>query len=131
MQAQTSESITNQLRQCNDTFEAAFARQDSAGLARLYTPGGSLLPPGTGELKGQEAIRNFWQGAMDMGVAKAKLTTVEAEEHGDTAIETGQYVLSSTSGDTLDHGKYLVVWKHQGERWYLHRDIWNTSQSEG
>lgn len=100
-------------------------------MAELYTNEGSLLPPGAGELKGKQAIRDFWQGAMQLGVAKARLTTGEAEEHGDTATEIGNFVLSSATGDQIDHGKYLVIWKRQNDRWYLHRDIWNSSQSAG
>ncbi|HEV7346818.1 YybH family protein [Telluribacter sp.] len=131
MQTQTTESIIGQIRRCNDAFEAAFTRQDSEALAELYTNEGSLLPPGAGELKGKQAIRDFWQGAMQLGVAKARLTTGEAEEHGDTATEIGNFVLSSATGDQIDHGKYLVIWKRQNDRWYLHRDIWNSSQSAG
>jgi uncharacterized protein (TIGR02246 family) len=129
MDVSTTETITQQLRRCNDAFEAAFPNQDSVGLAALYTTDGVLLPPGMAEMKGTEAIQQFWQGAMQMGVGKAKLTTVEAEEYGDTAIEQGQFVLSGADGSELDHGKYIVVWKRQGDQWYLQRDIWNSSRS--
>ncbi|GAA4454693.1 hypothetical protein GCM10023189_21500 [Nibrella saemangeumensis] len=131
MQTQTTESIKDQIRRGNDAFEAAFARQDSKELSKLYTNDAALLPPGATEQKGPQTIGQFWQGAMDIGVAKAKLTTVEAEDYGDTAVEIGHYELSSATGDQLDHGKYVVVWKRQGDRWLLHRDIWNTSQSPG
>lgn len=90
-----------------------------------------MLPPGADTQKGPTAIQNFWQGAMQLGVAKATLTTAEAEELGDTAIEVGRYTLYSASDDLLDHGKYLVVWKRQNGQWFLHQDIWNTSQSAG
>ena len=66
-----------------------------------------------------------------MGVAKATLTTDEAEDLGDTAIEVGRFFLYSATDDLLDQGKYLVVWKRQNEQWLLHQDIWNTSQSAG
>lgn len=46
-----------------------------------------------------------------MGVAGAKLTTITAEELGDTAIEQGQFVLSGADGSQLDHGKYMVISK--------------------
>jgi uncharacterized protein (TIGR02246 family) len=131
MLTQTQHSITEQIRRCNDAFEAAFARHDSAALANLYTGDASLLPPGMDPQKGRSAIRDFWQGAMQMGVAKAMLATEEAEGLGDTAIEIGRFYLYSGTGDLLDQGKYLVVWKRQNEEWFLHRDIWNTSQSQG
>ncbi len=131
MQTQTSESIADQIRQCNDAFEAAFAQQDSATIADLYTEEADLLPPGADKLTGREAIANFWQGAMQMGVAKATLTTDEAEDLGDTTIETGNFSLYSATGDSLDQGKYLVIWKQRNDQWFLHKDIWNSSQSAG
>ena len=128
---ETQSSITEQIRRCNDAFEAAFARQDSAAMARLYTEEAVLLPPGADTQKGPTAIQNFWQGAMQLGVAKATLTTAEAEDLGDTVIEVGHYTLYSAADDLLDQGKYLVVWKRQKGQWFLHQDIWNTSQSAG
>lgn len=126
---QTTEPIEQQLRRCNDAFEAAFSAHDSAALAALYTPDAVLLPPGSPVVSGTSAIQQFWQGAMDMGVAAGQLTTVTAEVLGDTAIEQGQFVLSAADGTQLDHGKYVVIWKqHEGD-WHLHQDIWNSSQS--
>lgn len=129
MQTQSTPTIYDEIRQANDAFEAAFDRQDSTGMSQLYTPDAVLLPPGASEMEGPQAIAQFWQGAMQMGVAKAQLTTTEAEQHGDTTVEIGHFVLSGGNGDQLDHGKYLVVWKRQGDQWFLHRDIWNSSQS--
>ena len=28
----------------------------------------------------------------------------------------------------LDSGKYIVVWKREGDAWRWHRDIWNSSR---
>ena len=128
MQTQVTESIEQQLRRCNDAFQTTFSAKDSAGLAALYTPDAALLPPGSPEITGTLAIQQFWQGAMDMGVAAAKLTTVAAEELGDTAIEQGQFVLSDANGNPLDHGKYVVIWKQHEGHWHLHQDIFNSSQ---
>jgi ketosteroid isomerase-like protein len=53
------------------------------------------------------------------------LEIVEAEDHGDTAVEIGRYTLSG-GGQVMDRGKYLVIWKQKDGQWQLHRDIWNT-----
>ena len=112
----------------NQHFMDAFARGDAAGLANLYTVGGQLLPPNSEVVAGRDAIRAFWQGAMDMGLKEAKLDTVEAERTGETAVEVGKYTLRAAGGQVADAGKYVVVWKMEGGGWKLHRDIWNTSQ---
>ena len=113
----------------NKKFMAAFGQKDAAAVAKLYTAGGQLLPPGSDAVAGREAIQGFWQGAMDMGIAQATLDTLEVEIHRETAIEVGRYTLSGATGDVLDRGKYIVIWKLEGRSWKLSRDIWNTSQS--
>ena len=117
------------IRTADDSFESTFGRGDAAGMADLYTDNGMLLPTGSDFVRGKRAIEGFWQGAMDMGIKNAKLDIVEVEQHGDTAIEVGQYTLSSADEQVMDHGKYVVIWKHEDGVWKLHRDIWNSSVS--
>ena len=59
----------------------------AAGVAALYTEQGQLLPPNADFMIGRQAIQAFWQGAMDMGIATAKIEILEVEGHGDTVIE--------------------------------------------
>ena len=112
----------------NRNFMAHFGRQDAAGMASLYTASGCVMPANNEILSGTANVEAFWQGAFDSGLKEAVLETVELEEHGDTAIETGHYTLKAAGGAVADHGKYIVVWKNDGGTWKLHKDIWNTSQ---
>lgn len=113
----------------NEIFMKTFDNGDAAGVAALYTAEGELLPPGADAVVGQEAIAAFWTMVMGMGIASARLETVELDDQGDTAIEIGRYTLGTAGGEVADEGKYLVVWKNRGGEWKLHRDIWNTSRS--
>lgn len=121
-----TKDIRTAIRRADDEFEATYARGDAAGMVELYTEDGMLLPTGSDFVQGKPAIQQFWQGVMDMGIDVAKLEIVELEDHGDTAIEVGQYTLSG-DGQVMDRGKYLVTWKREDGQWRLHRDIWNTS----
>jgi len=112
----------------NKQFMEAFGRRDAATLANLYTVAGHLLPPHSEVVAGRDAIRTFWQGAMDVGITQAQLETVEVEGHGETAVEVGKYTLRAGGGQVADTGKYVVIWKAEGGTWKLHRDMWNTSQ---
>jgi uncharacterized protein (TIGR02246 family) len=118
------------IRTAADSFESTFKRGDAAGMADLYSANGMLLPTGSDFVKGKQAIEAFWQGAMDMGIKNAKLDIVEVEQHGDTAIDMGQYTLSNADGQVMDTGKYVVIWKHEDGTWKLHRDIWNSSLAQ-
>ncbi len=111
----------------NKKFMAAFSRKDAGAVAKLYTKGGQLFPPGSDVVSGSAAIQAFWQGALDAGLAQVTLDTVAVEGHRDTAIEVGRYTLRRADGQVADAGKYLVIWKVEGRSWKLHQDIWNTS----
>lgn len=56
------------------------------------------------------------------------LETVSVRAFGSTAIERGKYTLIAGT-EAVDTGKYLVVWRLEGGRWKLYRDIWNTSRT--
>ena len=115
----------------NAKFMDAFNQSDAAGVAALYTEDAALLPPNGDRIQGREAVQAFWQGAMDMGVTEAQLTTVQVGGGGDFAWEIGNYSLKiQPAGQEAmsDKGKYVVIWKKQTDGgWKLHVDIWNTS----
>jgi uncharacterized protein (TIGR02246 family) len=121
-------TVREAIRAADDQFVAAFNRGDAAGVAALYTEQGQLLPPNADFVIGREAIQAFWQGAMDMGIASAKIEILEVEEHGDTAIEVSTFALYAQGGQELDAGKFIVIWKRVGGEWKLHRDIFNSSK---
>jgi uncharacterized protein (TIGR02246 family) len=110
----------------NQEFEVALGRSDAAGLAAHYTQDGQLLPPNHGVVSGAEAIQAFWQGAIDGGITGVALETIELDEHGDTAIEVGQYTLNGADGQLVDKGKFIVIWKNEDGQWKLHRDMWSS-----
>jgi len=122
-----STGIRDAIAAANEGFMAAFNGGDAAGVAALYTEGAQLLPPNADVTAGREAIQAFWQGAMDMGIQSAQLEIVEVESHGDMAIEVSKYTLCGESGQVLDKGKYIVIWKRKSGHWKLHRDIFNSS----
>jgi ketosteroid isomerase-like protein len=57
------------------------------------------------------------------------LHAVEVEARGDMAGEIGVLTLTvpGDAGPTKVGGKYIVIWKRNGQTWQLHRDIWNTN----
>ena len=118
------------IKTMNQKFMDAFKRGDAAGIAALYTDEAKLLPPGNQMTTGREAIKSFWQGAMNKGIKEANLETVGIEAGGDLAYEIGRFALAvqPESGErTTLTGKYVVVWKKQAGAWKLHADIWNTN----
>jgi len=112
----------------NKKFGEFIRKGDAKALASLYTRDASLLPTGSAVVKGNEAVREFWAGAITgLKLKDADLKTVQVIGEGDAVTEMGEYRLKMEGGE--DRGKYVVLWKSTPEGWKLHWDIWNTSQA--
>ena len=127
MQAAHADVVRPAIEAANAQFSAAVARGDGSGLAALYAADGQVLPAGSEPIQGTDAIQKFWQGALDSGIAGVGLKTLEIFGHGSTATEVGQYELRDKAGKALDHGKYIVVWRREGGKWKLLRDMFSTN----
>jgi uncharacterized protein (TIGR02246 family) len=125
--AQSNNSLKKSIEAANGDFMAAFARRDGAGVAALYSEKGQLLQPNGNIVNGRAAIQTFWQGAIDSGLEKIKLETVEVQGLGGTVAEVGKYSILGGNGRVLDSGKYVVIWKRENGKWRLYRDIWNSN----
>jgi uncharacterized protein (TIGR02246 family) len=108
----------------NQAFIAAFLRGDAAAVSQLYTESAQVIAPGEPVARGRAEIQAAWQKAIDSGVKDVKLETLDVESAGDLAYETGTVKLVAKDGK-VDQARYVVVWKREGGRWKLHRDIWN------
>ena len=120
--------ISEGISKTNEAFMAALANGDAAGVVSLYTEDGQILPPNTDLISGSQNIQNFFQGFIDSGLSVISLVSTEVEGMGDTAIEVGKYTIS-VDDQVVDSGKYIVIWKKDGEEWKLHRDIFNSNMA--
>ena len=115
-----------QIAQVNRSIEKGISDGDAEFMANLFTKSGQILPQSSPAVKGTDAIRAYWQGNFDLGARGMNLTTLEVENHGDTATELGTFEVSDGNGNELDRGKYIVIWKKVDGAWKLHRDIYNS-----
>jgi len=112
----------------NQDFMTKFGQQDAAGLADFVRVGGYVMPPNSDIVSGADNIQALWQGVFDLGLKELVLETIDLDDHGGTAIETGRYTFKADGGAVADVGKFIVVWKNDGGTWKVHRDIFNTNQ---
>ena len=112
-------------------WAAAWNAGNAADIAALYSEDARLLPPGSGEVQGREAIEAYWQTQIDAAPGvKVALETKEVHNLGDVAVEVGAYVNTGPEGEHAGHGKYLVVWVRKDGTWQMTRDIWNSSMGQ-
>jgi len=119
--------VTSEIKEANKSFMDAFNSGDAEAVASHYTEHGSLYPPNSDVVSGNEMIATYWKGAMGMGVEKVILETITAKGYGSFAIEDGRYKLFAPGDILIDHGKYFVTWEKQADGWKLVKDIWNTT----
>lgn len=126
--AQQGSGIKAEIEKANDAFVAAFGKGDAAAMAKMYSSDGQVFPPNSEVVTGAAAIQKLWKDAMEMGVKSISLKVTETQQHGASmAHEVGAYAMVGADGKELDRGKYIVIWKKEGNAWKIHRDIWNTS----
>lgn len=119
-------TIYDNIVEGNEKLSAAFNNQDAEAMAALYTIDGQLLPPNFDLVDGRSAIETFWGTLFNLGFDGVILEIQEVSGNGSTAYEVGLFTLFF-EGQVFDSGKYVVVWKKVQGNWYLHRDIWNSS----
>lgn len=111
----------------NRIFEEEVAgKGDFAALARVYTPGARLMPPGAPTITGLPGIIAYWQAtAAALGVTGLKLHTVELTVTGDTAAELGRAEVFTAPGAAPAAVKYVVLWKRVDGAWRWDVDCFN------
>jgi len=119
------------LQATNRIFEEeVVGKGDFSALSRVYTKTARIMPPGSETITGGEQISAFWQGAAAaLGVTAIRLSTVEVEFLGETAVEIGRATISTLQAGTAGSVdvKYVVVWKHEDGTWKWDIDIWNAT----
>jgi uncharacterized protein (TIGR02246 family) len=122
-----AEDLKAAIEAANRQFSEAVAKGDGAACGALYTATARAFPPNAAAVEGRDAITKMWSSLLASGIRSLALTAVEVTGGGDAAQEVGTYVLKAPDGTVADEGKYVVLWKKEGGRWRLHRDIWNSN----
>ena len=107
-------------------FMKAFAARDGKALGLMYTEDAKLMPPNEAPALGRDAIVKSWEGMFQLPIP---LLTIQADDihgTGDVVTEEGRYALVGTDSQTVEAGKYLVVWKKTDAGWRIHRDMWSS-----
>ena len=96
--------------------------------SQVYTKDARILPPGADMLTGLDHISNFWQQAVTtMNVKSLKLSTVDLQVMGDTAVEVGTAEMVTDLPTSPNIVKYVVVWKKDNDGWKWQTNIWNAA----
>lgn len=123
---QENAKLKSTIEAMNNKFVDAFRSGNADGLAAFYTTDGQLMFPGSPTLSGVDQITAYWKGAISAGVNNVKLETTDVSGCGDQVIEYGTYTIFAGDNFTVDKGKYIVIWKKEGNQLKIFRDISNS-----
>ena len=114
--------------QANKAFTEAALRGDSAAFVNdIYHPDANIMPPNT-EAANVKTIAGMFSSMPKMGVKTFTLNTKELYEGDEVLTEVGTYEMGD-GNKAVDEGKYIVIWKKDGDKWKLFRDIWNSDNA--
>lgn len=113
----------------NKEYSRAFAAGDSAGVANLYTEDAKFMVSGAPAVKGRDNIQSTMANFRNSGITRVDLKTIDVWGSEGLVTEEGEFTIYNKDKDTVDKGKYLVLWKKKDGEWKLFRDIFNSDLS--
>ena len=127
MQELTITTLNDAITEANTELMARFRSGDTDSIGELYTKNGQVMPPNSTSVVGRKDICAFWQSLRDSGVMEITLNEGDVEGCDELATEVSTFKLVGKNNQTIDRGKYIVIWKQENGDWKLHRDIFNSN----
>jgi ketosteroid isomerase-like protein len=105
---------------------AAFNAGDAAGVAKQYTDAARLMAPNAPIVEGRAAIEGFVKEFVATG-AQLTFELLSVHESADMCASVGKYVMDFPADAPQDLGKFIEVWRRQGDgSWLIADDIFNS-----
>ena len=117
-----------EIKAAHRAFAEAAVRHDLDGITSVFAVDAIIMPPDAEMVKGRDAIRQHWKGAMDGGLSGLEIIPTEIRIIGDVAIEIGHATLSMAppgAPATETSVKYIEIWKKVRGHWRVYRGMWN------
>jgi ketosteroid isomerase-like protein len=120
------ENAKKQISSVNRRLSQNLAAGDINAVAACYTTDAQFMVPNMPSVNGRTGIKAVYLGMFKSGATNLELSTKELSGNENLLEEVGTYTLSTATGQELDRGKYLVVWRKEAKQWKLYRDCFNT-----
>jgi len=116
------------IKAAHRAFAESAVRHDLDGIMSVFAVDAIIMPPDAEMVKGRDAIRRHWKGALDGGLSGLKINPTNIQVIGDVAIEIGHATISMASAGAAATGtkvKYIEIWKKVRGHWRVYRGSWN------
>lgn len=115
-------------------FSAAYVKGDPVAMAALYTSDAVIFPGQSDRIEGRQAIARYWTLRPGRRVTRHVVTPASITIDGNHAYEYGIFEIAGEQDGAPwgpVRGKYVAVWRREGDVWRLHLDIWNSGPPVG
>ena len=112
------------VRARSEGVTAAEAAMDRDKAMSFWAEDAIYQPVSAPQIQGRDTISRLYKRYLETSgikVVSSKTSRIAVSQSGDLAYETGvnRYTYGTPKGDVLDVGKYLIVWKKVGGKWYI------------
>ncbi len=109
-----------------DAWLGSFNGGDVDGLALMYTEDAKILPPDRPIVTGRKPIDEFWRG-YNPGAVRIEVSEVETSQLGELWFREGAYKAVYPDEGEPRVGKFIELWKKEGNAWLLYRQMWSAN----
>lgn len=111
-----------------DSFSHYYMSGQYKKLAECYSSNGKIFPGGSDIIEGTVNIEKKWIVQDDIKVIRHVISPSEIKIIDDHAYDYGYYegrTLLADGTTTSWKGKYVIIWRKEGNDWKIYLDIWN------
>jgi ketosteroid isomerase-like protein len=124
------------IRRTDSAFVAAVNAADVDGVVKQYAADAALLPPNLPTQRGQQAVKAFWGGFLDVYTVRFEIGSDTIEGRGDLAYNVGHYRFTAVpkakgAPGVADEGKFVEVLKKQPDgSWKYVVDMYSSNLAQ-
>lgn len=119
-------AVKNHIIEMNKTYSDRFVKNDTSFYNERYCKDAEVYSPGVPAVKGRDSIISFFYQNGTNKETKIELPTGNFYGSSELVVEEGLYNFPDGKGGSFDKGKFIALWKQEGGKWKLYREIWNT-----
>ena len=125
---------TDSIHQLIGQFIAAYNGKDAAKVSRLFTDGGTVLPPNASAVRGTENVRIYYTKRFDQGASDLAIEANTISGSGALAFASGNYRLNMAppGGEAQrDRGKFIFILRELNGQWRLDHLMFSSDFAPG
>jgi ketosteroid isomerase-like protein len=133
--ALSAEEQSRLVKTLDSMYSHHIEKQQADSLVNTYLADAIVLTPGEDEVKGINAIKDWYANAFEYGLRTLNYTSTSIIGDENHLIEVGKSTVGLQIGEadtlTYEEYKYMHVWVKQANGKYkLSRDMWNQNQAK-